>query len=105
MSVPSYVDVVDEGQGGHQRHSSSAVGVTAAHKGPCGGKGDRPQERYGTTSAREDRRGGLKRRACKRWRGKKEYRDHGEQRARRELRDGRLPRGGVPRPRQILGGG
>lgn len=54
LSVPSYVDVVDKGQGDHQLHSSNVVGATAAHKGLYGGEEDRSRERYGTAPVRDN---------------------------------------------------
>ena len=80
MLVPSYVDAMNKGQGGHQRHNSGAMGVTAVYTGPYGG-GGRPQERYGTAPARDDRWGEPKRRPRKRWRDEEAYRDRGKRRA------------------------
>ena len=73
--IPSYISVVYKGQGGHQRHSNGAAGVTVAHQGPYGGEEDSPQERHGTATARDNQWGGPKRRPRERWHGKEVYQD------------------------------
>ena len=46
--MPSYIAVVNEGQGDHHCYISGAADVIVVHKGPYGREGNHPQAWYGT---------------------------------------------------------
>ena len=104
LLVSSYVNVMDEGQGGHQRHSNGALGVTTTHKGPCNGEWDHIQEGYGTAPAQNDQWGGPKRCPRKHWRDKEAHWDRGEKQEWHKLRNGHPLQGSIPGQWQLLGG-